>query len=502
MVIVQPTIMSFFRSLKFQVTIALTLVLAFIIGGAVWQVIRYQRRALDSLSHDQAELMADAVESWLASLMLQHRGTELQGYVENYVIQKDIVDLKVVRMDGTVAVASDPDETGKQVTGWSPAALAAGAISPMLQETIRGRTGHTVLRLIEKAPECGECHHETGPYRGALALTVSSDPFDACKTQLSHWMVGAGGVAAASSALFLFVLITLRVNRPMDAILRTLRRVGEDGDLDTRIRVRSRDEFGVLAEGFNDMMERVKKAQRELEAHHQREMEQSGHLVAVGEMVGVISHELRNPLAALRSAIQVLVAQADEDDPDREVLAQLDATTQRLDTMLGKTLDLLRPSRMLVEFIDINAALTQALFFIQRDRRRGVTLEMDLAKDPPLVHVDGEQLQQVFLNLALNALQAMGSEGTLTIATRVEQERGAHTMVVTFSDTGPGIPEDQRELIFEPLYTTRTDGTGLGLSTSRRIIERHGGNLTVVSRPGHGASFVIRLPVGMEPQKG
>jgi len=157
---------------------------------------------------------------------------------------------------------------------------------------------------------------------------------------------------------------------------------------------------------------------------------------------------------------------------------------------------------MLVEFIDINAALTQALFFIQRDRRRGVTLEMDLAKDPPLVHVDGEQLQQVFLNLALNALQAMGSEGTLTIATRVEQERGAHTMVVTFSDTGPGIPEDQRELIFEPLYTTRTDGTGLGLSTSRRIIERHGGNLTVVSRPGHGASFVIRLPVGMEPQKG
>jgi len=118
------------------------------------------------------------------------------------------------------------------------------------------------------------------------------------------------------------------------------------------------------------------------------------------------------------------------------------------------------------------------------------------------VHVDGEQLQQVFLNLALNALQAMGSEGTLTIATRVEQERGAHTMVVTFSDTGPGIPEDQRELIFEPLYTTRTDGTGLGLSTSRRIIERHGGNLTVVSRPGHGASFVIRLPVGMEPQKG
>ena len=116
-VIAQPTFMSFFRSLKFQVTIALTLVLALIIGGAVWQVTRYQRRALDSLSHDQAELMADAVESWLASLMLQHRGTELQAYVENYVIQKDIVDLKVVRMDGTVAVASDPDETGNQVTG-------------------------------------------------------------------------------------------------------------------------------------------------------------------------------------------------------------------------------------------------------------------------------------------------------------------------------------------------------------------------------------------------
>jgi len=493
--------MSVFHTLKFQVTVALTLVLALTIGAAVWQVTRYQRRALDALSHHQAEVMADAVESWLASLMLQHRGTELQGYVEDYVIQKDIVDLKVVRMDGTVAFASEPEERGKPVTGWSPAGLAEGTISPVRQETIRGHSGHTMLRLIRKSPECGECHHESGPYRGALALTVSSEPFDACTAQLSNWMVGTGVVAAASSALFLFVLITLRVNRPMATILRTLRRVGEDGDLDTRIPLRSRDEFGVLADGFNDMMERVRKAQRELEAHHHREMEQSGHLVAVGEMVGVISHELRNPLAGLRSAIQVLVAHADQDDPNREVLVQLDATTQRLDTMLGKTLDLLRPNRMLVEFIDINEALTQALFFIQRDRRRGVSLEMDLAKDPPLVHIDGEQLQQVFLNLALNALQAMGSEGTLTIASRVEIERGTHTMVVTFSDTGPGIPEDEQELIFAPLYTTRTDGTGLGLSTSRRIIERHGGHLTVVSKPGHGASFVIRLPVGMEPQK-
>jgi two-component system sensor histidine kinase HydH len=184
------------------------------------------------------------------------------------------------------------------------------------------------------------------------------------------------------------------------------------------------------------------------------------------------------------------------------VLAQLDATTQRLDAMLGNTLNLLRPSRMLVEFIDINDALTQALFFIQRDRRRGVTLEMDLAEDLPLVHVDGEQLQQVFLNLALNALQAMGSDGTLTITTRVEQERGAPVMVVTFSDTGPGIPEDQQERIFEPLYTTRADGTGLGLSTSRRIIERHGGHLSAVSQTGHGASFIVRLPIGMEPRAG
>ena len=219
-------------------------------------------------------------------------------------------------------------------------------------------------------------------------------------------------------------------------------------------------------------------------------------------MVGVISHELRNPLAGLRSAIQVLVEEAEDDDPNREVLVQLDVTTQRLDTMLGNTLDLLRPSRMMVEFIDINQVLTQALFFLQRDRRRGITLEMDLTEDPPLVHIDSEQLQQVFLNLALNALQAMGNEGTLTIATRVEKERGNPTMVVTFSDTGPGIPRERQEAIFEPLYTTRRDGTGLGLSTSRRIIERHGGSLTVVSKPGHGARFVIRLPLGMEPRKG
>ena len=495
--------MTFFQSLKCQVTSALTLVLLVIIGGAVWQVARSQHQILASLAHQQAELMADAVETGLSSLMLSHRGKELQGYLANYAERQEILDVKIVRMDGIVSFASHPEDVGRRVTAWSPAALAAGRQVAGFEQTVRGHPGHTLLRLIPKAAPCGECHqHDAGPYRGALSLTVSSAPFAASMTRLNHWMVGAGGAAAASSAAILFVLITWRVNRPLDAILRTLRRVGTEGDLDTRIPVRSRDEFGVLAEGFNDMMARVKQAQRELEAHHQREMEQSGHLVAVGEMVGVISHELRNPLAGLRSAIQVLVEEAEEDDPNREVLVQLDVTTQRLDTMLGNTLDLLRPSRMMVEFIDINQVLTQALFFLQRDRRRGITLEMDLTEDPPLVHIDSEQLQQVFLNLALNALQAMGNEGTLTIATRVEKERGNPTMVVTFSDTGPGIPRERQEAIFEPLYTTRRDGTGLGLSTSRRIIERHGGSLTVVSKPGHGARFVIRLPLGMEPRKG
>ncbi len=492
--------MTFFRSLKSQVTSALTVVLVVVIGLGAWEVSRYQRQALERLSDQQAHLMADVVQSGLYSLMLLHRGGEIEEYVRQYAAQEQILSLQIVRMDGTVAVSSRPEEEGQSVVGWSPDALAAGNAAEAVPTVIQGEQGQTIRRLIPRAPECGQCHHDEGPYRGAIALTLSERRFHACMTRLGNRMAAAGITAAVVSSLLLFGLLTWRVNRPLERMVRTVQRVSAEGDLDARVELERADEFGALAAGFNQMMARLKQMQTELEAHHHREMEQSGHLVAVGEMVGVISHELRNPLAGIRSAIQVLVAQAEEDG-NREVLKHLDTATQRLDSMLGSTLDLLRPNRMVVEFTDLNEALEQALFFIQRDRRRGVELKMELGPNLPLIHIDREQIQQVFLNLALNALQAMGTEGTLTITT--SEVGGTHdrALAVRFVDTGPGIPPERRAQIFEPLFTTRPDGTGLGLSTSKRIVERHGGTLTVESEVGVGSTFTVILPLGMEPDE-
>ncbi len=490
--------MTFFRSLKCQVTSALTVVLVVVIGVGAWEVSRYQREALERLSDQQAHLMADVVESGLYSLMLLHRGGEIEDYVRQYAAQEQILNLQIVRMDGTVAVSSRPEEVGKRVVGWSPADLASGISTEDSPVVVRGETGQVIRRLIPRAPECGQCHHDAGPYRGAIALTLSEKRFRACMTRLGNRMAAVGSTAAVATSLLLFGLLTWRVNRPLDRMVRTVQRVSTEGDLDARVEMERPDEFGALAAGFNQMMDRLKQMQTELEAHHQREMEQSGHLVAVGEMVGVISHELRNPLAGIRSAIQVLVAQAEEGG-NREVLKHLDAATQRLDSMLGSTLDLLRPNRMVVEFTDLNEALEQALFFIQRDRRRGVELKMKLAPSLPLIHIDREQIQQVFLNLALNALQVMGKEGTLTITTAEVETPQGRALAVRFTDTGPGIPPERRKQIFEPLFTTRADGTGLGLSTSKRIVERHGGTLTVESEVGVGSTFTVTLPLGMEP---
>jgi len=490
--------MTFIRSLKCQVTSALTVALVVVIGLGAWTVSRYQQEALQRLADQQAHLMADVVQSGLYSLMLLHRGGEIQEYVRQYVAQEQILDLQIVRMDGTVAVASRPEEVGRQVEGWSPAALAAGTAAEDGQTMVRGQSGQVIRRLIPRAPECGECHQDTGPYRGAIALTLSEERFRTCMTRLGNRMAVAGVVAATVTSLLLLGLLTWRVNRPLDRMVRTVQRVSREGDLDVRVTMLRADEFGELAAGFNQMMDRLQRMQSELEAHHQREMEQSGHLVAVGEMVGVISHELRNPLAGIRSAIQVLVAQAEEGG-NREVLKHLDAATQRLDSMLGSTLDLLRPNRMVVEFTDLNEALEQALFFIQRDRRRGVELKMEQAANLPLIHIDREQIQQVFLNLALNALQAMGNEGRLTITTAEVAGPRGRALAVRFTDTGPGIPPPLREQIFEPLFTTRPDGTGLGLSTSKRIVTRHGGTLTVASEVGKGSTFTVTLPLGMEP---
>jgi signal transduction histidine kinase len=231
-------------------------------------------------------------------------------------------------------------------------------------------------------------------------------------------------------------------------------------------------------------------------------------------MAAGLAHEIRNPLAAIKGAIQLIVpsngagedgAAEREPDPEatREFLGIILDEVNRLNGVVTQFLDYSRPLKTALAPGDVNDILQRTLKLLSPQVPAGVTVAVDLAEDLPRVNCDPEQLKQVFLNLAINAIQAMPEGGTLHVQTGIARDeiallRGtpssSELVEIRFRDTGPGIPDDARDHLFVPFYTTKEKGTGLGLAICQRIIGSHGGSIGLRSAAGEGAEFVVALP--------
>jgi signal transduction histidine kinase len=227
-------------------------------------------------------------------------------------------------------------------------------------------------------------------------------------------------------------------------------------------------------------------------------------LAALGEMSAGLAHEIRNPLGAIKGAAQLLEP-VDGEEADPEMLKIIIEETNRLNTVVSQFLDYARPNRKASTTpTDINHVVERTIEVVRADNPGCSEVNMRLSKNLKSLETDPEQLKQVFLNLAQNALQAMGEGGTLTVSTRMTRGPALQSdsstdnrqfVRIAFTDTGPGIPEDVRRNLFIPFYTTKDRGTGLGLALSLRIMKNLGGTIEVSSRLGQGTTFNVLVPV-------
>lgn len=223
-------------------------------------------------------------------------------------------------------------------------------------------------------------------------------------------------------------------------------------------------------------------------------------LAAVGELAAGVAHELGNVLAIVGGAVQYLLANTDTTSPSRQYLEAIHRNVAAGDRIIKGLLSFARPSPPCLDATDIQPILEQACLLLKGEMAKArVTVSRDYWPGPLEVLADAQQMQQVFLNILLNAIQAMPRGGTVTLRTFLEPPllpwAGAR---VEIADTGAGIPSEYLHRVFDPFFTTRERGTGLGLSVSRRIVAAHGGELGVESQKGRGTRFTIRLP--MSPQ--
>jgi two-component system sensor histidine kinase HydH len=215
-------------------------------------------------------------------------------------------------------------------------------------------------------------------------------------------------------------------------------------------------------------------------------------LAALGEMAAGVAHELRNPLSSIKGLAVLLKSRFTDSSSDREAADILVGEVERLNRSISELLNYARPDRLEKEKVSLNEILQKAISLIRVDAdATGVEIRTEFCPPPDFVHADQDKLSQVFLNLFLNAIQAMKNGGTLKVVTSRDQEQ----LLCHVEDSGCGIDADLLPKIFDPYVTTKSGGTGLGLAMSVKIIEEHGGRIDISSTPGQGTTVGVLLPV-------
>jgi two-component system, NtrC family, sensor kinase len=308
-------------------------------------------------------------------------------------------------------------------------------------------------------------------------------------------MLHTSAVAAVGFlALMLLVMVLFggfvirAVVRPLDRFMEYVTRIGAGNYEPIRPARRYRDEFTKLAFSFNRMLGEIRARQEQLV--------QSTKMAAVGTLTSGIAHELNNPLNNIGLTTEALLEDFESygDDERHRMLEQIYTQVERASTTVKNLLDFTRKDRSAFTTLDLPDAVRSALRLVSNEALLGgVSWSLDLDGTAPQVRGNPHDLQQVFVNLFLNAIQAMPDGGEITVRCHAN---GAGCVHIDVGDIGVGIEPEHLEEIFDPFFTTKKpgEGTGLGLSVSRSIIEKHGGRITVVSEPDKGTTFSVHLP--------
>lgn len=235
------------------------------------------------------------------------------------------------------------------------------------------------------------------------------------------------------------------------------------------------------------------KRQRQRQAEVANKLAHTDQLASLGRLAAGLAHEIKNPLAGIQGALEILREDPEESESNKELYDEMLSELKRVNGTLRSLLGSARPGPARLAKTDLNKLLDEVRILMAPGlRRQNVALELDLSEGPLEVKIDGPKIRQVLLNLIQNASEAMEGGGTVTIRASNFPEGGG--VVLAVQDDGPGIPADQLKRVFEPFYSTKFSGTGLGLAIARSLVEQHGGTLQVDSEVGKGTNFYLILP--------
>jgi len=256
------------------------------------------------------------------------------------------------------------------------------------------------------------------------------------------------------------------------------------------------NEIKNLSRVVNDMAVDIDQARLNLEKS-QEHLAQSEKLATVGKLAAGMAHSVRNPLTSVKMRMFSLERSLQLNAVQKDDLDVISEEIRHIDTILRNFLEFARPPKLRFQMVSPSDVIDMTIQLLKhRFETYKTSVQMRRIKRLPMIPADSDQLKEVLVNLMINACEAMGEGGTIRIFEELEKhESFGDAVKIRIEDSGPGIPEEILEKIFEPFYSVKEEGSGLGLSIARRIIEDHGGEILVASREGKGATFCIVLPM-------
>ncbi len=518
--------------MRFRLITKFTLAIAAVLVATMGLFAFFSLKALERVSIQDAikdiDNLSETILSTTFHQMLEDDRQQVYRAIEEVKSQKGVKNIRMINKDGVVRYSTDAEEVGTQVDKSASACNmchAEWAKMPLVEASSMRRSrryfddgGHELMgiaRGIYNQENCStaECHVHSPNMRmlGVLDVSVSLDEMHQqiamFRRDIIFWTIGLLGMLI----LTLTMLTRRLVHRPVDKLLAHTRLLSQ-GELNLEIEDVERDEMGELEEAFNDMTRNLRQAQEQLQnlassleakveertrqiQHMQGQLVRSEKLASLGELVAGIAHEINNPLTGIMVFASLTLENPRLHEGLRGDIETIFRETQRCAGIVQGLLEFSREATPEKTQESVNYILEKSLRLLENQAGfHDIRIRREFDGDLPKILVDANQLNQVFINIILNAAQAMVCGGELTLTSGLDPTGSG--VFVRVRDTGCGIPEENLKRIFDPFFTTKDQGgTGLGLSVSYGIIENHGGTIEVESVVGEGTTFTVLLPL-------
>jgi two-component system NtrC family sensor kinase len=525
------------HTLKFKVGLYMALTLTMAMTLFTLLVVRHQREELRDAMVVNLAKISDIIIKSTSYAMLKNEPVYVKQIVKDVGKQENIEKVRIWTKDGTIIYSSYPPEVGKKFDRDQDGCVRCypdgnesdeRSMEPMSRIFFdaNGRRMLGSMEVFRNETSCSSasCHAHDKSERilGVLDVVYSLDTIDKMMQKHSI-LIGVFSLAfIALLSLLMSSLVSRFVYRPLSDLEAGAKRLSS-GDLEQLIPERSTDEFGQVAKSFNSMTLALKGSQQELQAWAltlerkvdertqelriaEAEKARSEKLASVGLLAAGVAHELNNPLTGILTFSHLLRKKMPEGSQDAEDLDLVIRETKRCAAIIRRLLDFAREKPPEKKFSDLNMIVENTIRIIERPASFGdVSIILDLDRELPAIWVDADLIEQVIMNMVVNAQHAVEKGGDITIQTRrvlkaADDEIGeAQPPVVEISitDTGCGISKENLKRIFDPFFTSKEvgKGTGLGLSVSYGIVSAHGGTIEVESQIDEGTTFRIFLPV-------